>query len=283
MMRSQSAMEYLMTYGWAILIVAVVLVALFQLGFFGGNAGRPTASSGSCQVVKSAAGSDLVGLCSGALPKFVAQFNGQSSLVQASPYPSAYSPMTISVWVYPASLSQSSYGGGVGGTIIDENENGAGSGWILGVRNNNKIWFWPSSGNDKFSTSLIPLNQWTSIIVAYNGISLQMFVNGVLDSTQSMSVPQQGASFFRIGAKSWITGYWDGAISDLQVYNTSLSANEINSLYLEGIGGAPIDPTHIVGWWPLNGNAQDYSGNGYSGTQTALSYNSTWYYGYTAP
>lgn len=33
--RLQSAMEYLMTYGWAILIVAVVLGALYQLGVFG--------------------------------------------------------------------------------------------------------------------------------------------------------------------------------------------------------------------------------------------------------
>ena len=33
----QSAMEYLMTYGWAILIVAVVLAALYQLGFFSGT------------------------------------------------------------------------------------------------------------------------------------------------------------------------------------------------------------------------------------------------------
>ena len=32
--KAQSAMEYLMTYGWAILIIAVVLGALFQLGVF---------------------------------------------------------------------------------------------------------------------------------------------------------------------------------------------------------------------------------------------------------
>ena len=35
--RLQSAMEYLMTYGWAILIIAVVLGALFALGIFGGT------------------------------------------------------------------------------------------------------------------------------------------------------------------------------------------------------------------------------------------------------
>jgi hypothetical protein len=35
--KAQSAMEYLMTYGWAILIIAVVLGALFSLGVFSGS------------------------------------------------------------------------------------------------------------------------------------------------------------------------------------------------------------------------------------------------------
>ncbi len=34
----QSAMEYLMTYGWAILVIAIVLVALYALGVFNGSA-----------------------------------------------------------------------------------------------------------------------------------------------------------------------------------------------------------------------------------------------------
>ena len=43
--------------------------------------------------------------------------------------------------------------------------------------------------------------------------------------------------------------YFDWDLSNVQIYNTSFSANEVNTLYLEGIGGAPIDPTHIVGRW----------------------------------
>lgn len=43
MRKAQSAMEYLMTYGWAILIIAVVLAALFSLGVFSGGANLGTA------------------------------------------------------------------------------------------------------------------------------------------------------------------------------------------------------------------------------------------------
>lgn len=43
--RLQSSMEYLMTYGWAVLIMAVVLVGLFFLGVFNFNA---TSAAGGC-------------------------------------------------------------------------------------------------------------------------------------------------------------------------------------------------------------------------------------------
>ncbi|MGC9011056.1 MAG: hypothetical protein ACP5JN_02855, partial [Candidatus Micrarchaeia archaeon] len=50
--KAQSAMEYLMTYGWAILIISVVLAALFQLGVFNANNFAPKAPPGSCQVFR---------------------------------------------------------------------------------------------------------------------------------------------------------------------------------------------------------------------------------------
>ncbi len=39
-MRAQAALEYLMTYGWALLIVVIVGVALWSLGVFNTNAGN---------------------------------------------------------------------------------------------------------------------------------------------------------------------------------------------------------------------------------------------------
>ncbi len=52
----QSAMEYLMTYGWAILIIAVVLVILFSLGITNPLFFAPKAIAGSCQVVRTTVG-----------------------------------------------------------------------------------------------------------------------------------------------------------------------------------------------------------------------------------
>ena len=74
-----------------------------------------------------------------------------------------------------------------------------------------------------------------------------------------------------------------GEEANLQLYNTSLSENDLTALYLEGIGGAPIDVHNIVGWWPLNGNANDYSGNGNSGTATGVTYTGSYLSSYTPP
>ena len=51
----------------------------------------------------------------------------------------------------------------------------------------------------------------------------------------------------------------------MQLYNASLSSNQISLLYDEGIGGVPVQLRGLVGWWPLNGNPNDYSGNGNNG------------------
>ncbi|MGC9011157.1 MAG: hypothetical protein ACP5JN_03405, partial [Candidatus Micrarchaeia archaeon] len=75
-----------------------------------------------------------------------------------------------------------------------------------------------------------------------------------------------------------------GYIANVQYYNTTLSANEIQALYLEGIGGAPIDLQHLVAWWPLNGgDANDYSGNGNNGQINGVTFVSNWWQGYTPP
>ena len=85
------------------------------------------------------------------------------------------------------------------------------------------------------------------------------------------------------GTISPVSPYFSGSISNAQLYNTSLSSNDIQALYQEGIGGAPIDLRNLVGWWPLNGNANDYSGNNNNGKAINVTYTTGWYSGYIAP
>ncbi|MEM3661833.1 MAG: hypothetical protein QXG73_03325, partial [Candidatus Micrarchaeaceae archaeon] len=87
--KSQSAMEYLMTYGWAILIIAVVLGALYSLGIFNSTNFAPKAPPGSCQVFRpngpyTTSFINLEGVCNGELPQYVANFNGNGFTKQGN-------------------------------------------------------------------------------------------------------------------------------------------------------------------------------------------------------
>ena len=115
--KAQSAMEYLMTYGWAILIIAVVLGALFQLGVFNANNFAPKALPGSCKVFRpngpgTTSFINLEGVCTGELPQYVAQFNGNSYIASGTTYiPSGSQPITVTGWFLytPANPSPSMF------------------------------------------------------------------------------------------------------------------------------------------------------------------------------
>ncbi len=106
--KAQSAMEYLMTYGWAILIIAVVLAALYSLGIFNPLTFEPRLQPGSCHVLRpygpgQQGGLTLVGECSYLLPKYVGGFNGKDTNVSASLNTLSYmntGKFSVSAWIY---------------------------------------------------------------------------------------------------------------------------------------------------------------------------------------
>ncbi|MEM3985117.1 MAG: LamG-like jellyroll fold domain-containing protein [Candidatus Micrarchaeaceae archaeon] len=293
--RSQSAMEYLMTYGWAILIIAVVLAALFELGVFNPMTFAPKAAPGSCQVVRpEGAGTtnfiSLEGECNGELPQYVAQFNGQSSYINLgnskllSPEAGSNGKMTICGWVKVLSLNNY-HGFLIKGASSPSN----GNGWeyTIGQGTSENYIVWTNTGSNiaAYDASLPTANTWWFMCFAYNYASSNSFVfmNGdIYQATFSSGTPAtEGTGDLILGAGE--NGFSNVELANIQIYNTAISANDIQALYQEGIGGAPINIQNLVGWWPLNGNTNDYSGNGNNGVPSGVTYTSNWYSGYSAP
>ncbi len=288
--KAQSAMEYLMTYGWAILIIAVMLAALYNLGIFSSTFFVPKVPPGSCQVLKVGSGSaqdiSIEGTCSGQLPQYVGSFSGGGYIGIAAPssMPSK-STFTISAWADYFPPSNCNWG-----NIVETNQFDFEKAGLTGTCSGTIIRFIPSIDGGFVASSAFgfPMNKWNFITVTVNAVSTVLYVNGTAVETASGMSNSLAINGIRIGMAG-LTGIgysdgWTGYISNVQIYNTSLSPSEVNALYLEGIGGAPINPQYIVGWWPLNGNAQDYSGNNNNGQpNTGLSYSSFWTNGYTAP
>ena len=292
--RSQSAMEYLMTYGWAILIIAIVLVALFSLGIFNSANFAPRAQPGSCEVLRNSAQTSLVGQCNGMLPEYVAQFGGTGGssyfmtnithpsyiTLPSSVFPSGnMQAFTYTAWIKVNSPRVVTQGDG----IINIGKAGFQTGYCgtLCLHQCNSLG---DAGVD-FSNNLFE-GTWYFVGVSFNysggANKLIFYLDGQSASTTTGVVPISGIAY--IGQVSDCYNYYfNGTISNVQVYNASLSNASIQTLYKEGIGGAPINVNNLVGWWPLNGNANDYSGNDNNGVPINVTYTSAWTSGYSTP
>lgn len=300
----QGAMEYLMTYGWAILVVAIVLFAIYELGFINQSFLAPKASPGTCEADRpygpqTSSFISLQGSCNGDLPEYVFKSKGvndyliiKNSQLYQSPTNIQSGAITLTAWIY---IIGSPYH-----DIIDKE-----SQYGMKIDYNNQpnpcvpsdqqglCVEWDTYNNWIGNGEVIPnagFNQWLFIAVSMNGNTKYWYANGALIGTQSIS---GGLSYvpsnFTIGAISpGYSGYgeaewFNGSIANVQVYNASLSANQIEYLYSEGIGGAPANLQSLVGWWPLNGNGNDYSGNEDNGYVYNGFYTGGWVPNYPLP
>jgi hypothetical protein len=223
----------------------------------------------------------------------LAHFNGQNSFIQTpltfpsgSSLPSNFN-FTVDVWVYTTgtcSYSGTSYYCG----IIDS-DNGATKGWGLTAGANTADFWVPGAGGAAYDHEFtIPANAWTNIAVTYttsctiafvNGINVPFVLNTQLHGASSINLPLPYS--LEIGrARQANTATFNGFISDLQLYNTSLSSSQISQIYKSGITGPPAYNSKLVAWWPLDGEANDYSGNGNTGYPTNVMY---LYTGYSPP
>ncbi len=277
-----------MTYGWAILIIAIVLVAFFSLNLFNPYTFAPRASPGSCQIMRpNGPGSNLFVSAVGPtctineIPQYAGLFNGLSSnilIASTNNFPTGSASISEFAW-------------------INENANMPSYPMIFAMGADAQINTYsvsPTVYNPRICTATtcfvdsrtFSSGQWVMIGFTYNVNTgnIVSYLNGVEGTpvgggAQSLSGPASIGD----GVGSNSAYYFGGMLSNIQVYNTSLSQPEITALYQEGIGGAPTNLQNLVGWWPLNGNAKDYSGNNNNGVPTNVIYTSSWESGYSSP
>ena len=139
-----------------------------------------------------------------------------------------------------------------------------------------RLKFEAYSGNDFEPASLsVPLNTWTFVGYTWNGVTntITVYSNGASQSSVKGALNTVSSGSAAIGRANYEYGNWfPGDIANIQMYNIDLSPAQEASLYAEGLGGTPVLPSNIVGWWPLNGNSIDYSGKGNNGVDTSMSY-----------
>ena len=270
--KSQAAMEYLMTYGWAILIIVLALGVLYSLGIMNPKNFIPRAPPGSCFVFRpNGPGTtdfiSLQGSC-GYLPMYVADFWNCSSCINTG-----YSPIVVSIgsflpttssltiawWVWPNNCG---YGNNVNLHLKTNNGAPGGNGVFCYLNNCNV----PNVGVSAPPSSQDKTWFFMTLVLYSNGTAIY-YKNAQPGSAATWSGSLTGISnFYIFGYEPGCADLLRGRIANVQLYSTALTPQEVKYLYQQGLGGAPIRIGSLVGWWPLNGDAKDYSGNNLHGT-----------------
>ncbi|MDO8429065.1 MAG: DUF2341 domain-containing protein, partial [Candidatus Daviesbacteria bacterium] len=107
---------------------------------------------------------------------------------------------------------------------------------------------------------------WHHVVGTYDGTTMKLYVDGVLDSELARSgAINSNSGSLTIGAwNSGSTAWFNGKLDDMRIYNRALSAGEVSQLYNFAPGP--------VGYWNLDEktgtSAFDKSGNANTGTLT---------------
>jgi hypothetical protein len=115
-------------------------------------------------------------------------------------------------------------------------------------------------------------NSWHHIIVEWNSLTGQLYINfdGAVNQPTLTGYPLYFLmNVINIGGATSEQGsvrVFNGSISNVQVYSSVLSSSQITELFTQG--SAPVPNAGLVAWYPLDGNPNDYSGNGNNGIAT---------------
>lgn len=154
--------------------------------------------------------------------------------------------LTVSLWIFPR--------GKLGTQFLFYNGQGGVNGYGLAFDGSSRRIQVAVGGTfSPLSTEALPLNQWTHVTVTRNNGAWQMYINGINQAiafnnnptapTMSLKIADNGTGF-----------YFQGKISEFRFFKGALDQITIQKL-------AAQVPNGLVAYYPMNGNANDFSGN----------------------
>ena len=142
--------------------------------------------------------------------------------------------VSVNVWIYPRAYEDNKHCVSKGSHINYTYR----SYGIQGPESNEKARFFVSNGSveEGISTSSnLTLNQWHQITGVYDGASLKIYVNGLLDNQMNFSGSiNQNTEPLLFGSHKYyaFADYWfNGKIDDIGIWNRALTQQEITDLY----------------------------------------------------
>jgi hypothetical protein len=161
-------------------------------------------------------------------------FGGSSTYVQVPDSSSldVTAQVTVEAWVNLSAYVDSRTGVS---HLVSRSDSSGGPLYVLATFANGKVNYdtGPFTGYHS-SVATLPLNSWTHLAMTYNGASVYLYINGVLDSSYAQSGSIRTTSnWLAIGCKPYpyngsaAYAYTNGTIDDVMIYNRALTQEEI--------------------------------------------------------
>ena len=166
-------------------------------------------------------------------------FNGSSARVTVPNSASLQlsSGMTLEAWVDPASVSSAWRD-----VIYKGNDNY----YLMGTTDHSGV---PAgavavagSSAHAYGAGTLPANSWSYLAATYDGTTLRLYVNGTLAASQAASgAITSSINPLTIGSDPIWGQYFNGLIDQVRIYNTPLSASQIQTDMTTPISGGSTD------------------------------------------
>lgn len=186
------------------------------------------------------------------------------------------SSITVSAWIYPKNVTDGAIAlkwNGAGNTLDN---------YGLAYLSDGNVWFGVNlGGNDvgvQGGASYIMKDSWNFVAGVYDAASRNMsiYVNDIPSEVSAVNetgrLSTSGTPLV-IGARLLSDApdmYFNGLISNVQIYNHALSPSQIHELYQGGLVSNPISTAEISGQWIVGtqtgGSVSDSSGNDNNGS-----------------
>ena len=117
--------------------------------------------------------------------------------------------------------------------------------------NNNKIYVDIAAAFKPFTPNSIVKGRWYNITIVRTGDSVEVFQDGESLGTQTGYGTAVNTYINYIGSRQFGGFAWDGKISNVSVFNSSLSSAQVETLYNNGTPETSISHSP-TGWWKLD-------------------------------
>ena len=200
------------------------------------------------------------------------QLDGENDYVDlgVGPLIGEFSKLTIMTWIKPADND---------GVVENANIFSVGSEthWLK-IKDQKANFGVSGTGNEVSSTTTIEPDEWTHITGVYTGTEIQIYVNGTLESTNTLTGSYNDTGLpILIGYEAGSNEYYEGLIEEVSVWGEALSEEQIQNY----IDCPPTGTeTGLINCWKLEEEGQalifDSTNNTFNGQFVNIITNNAW-------